>query len=157
MDSIDYNLIAAAGGIGKTSHGKKEKAKKNGLQTKTPLKAHTKLKSKAKGIPMEIKIQTIQQKGNKCFMGFCPRCGGSIVKIEEGMHHFPHKGPHSTPDDPKYLWPTHDICQGYYHDHPKEEKELFERIEEHLEKIKSSVKVYWTVPKKGIGTEKEAN
>jgi hypothetical protein len=100
------------------------------------------LRSHYKPIPKSVKETVLIEKGDRCFMGFCGRCHGTRVTVNEGQHHFPHKGPHCTPDDPKYLWPAHDVRQEWYHEHPNEERKLFEQIEA------TGYTVYWRVPGK---------
>lgn len=104
---------------------------------KKRLKSKTRLKSNVKPIDKKLKEELFETKGSSCFMGLCENCGGLSQATD--LHHFPHKGPHSTPDDIKYLWPANQICHGYYHDHPVEEKELFKSIEA------AGWKVYWKV------------
>lgn len=143
-DKINYNAIAACGGQAKPTSPLK--SSKSGLKRQNhPLKRKTKLKNKFKPIPIEVKKAVLQEKGDRCFMGFCERCHGTRVMIHEGQHHFPHKGPYCTPDDVKYLWPAHDLCQGWYHEHPKEERELFKRLEA------AGHRVYWSIPIKSGG------
>ena len=121
----------------------REKKQKKGLQTKTPLKAKTKLKAHSHPVPPSVWQTVLENKGSFCFMGECENCGG--LSIATDPHHFPHKGPHSTPDEEKYIWPANRICHDYYHDHPIEERELFKKIES------AGWKVVWKVPVKGIG------
>jgi hypothetical protein len=118
MDIDAYRAIAECGGQAKPEPK---------VKTKKPLKAKKSLKSKSKPIPKEIKEAVLEQKGGRCFMGLCEHCGGMAEATD--LHHYPHKGPNSTPDEVKYLWPANRICHDYYHDHPLAEKELFKKIE----------------------------
>jgi len=136
MNLEAYDAIAAAGGIPKP-------------QSKRPRKGISRpnqvLKIYPEGIDLKVKIETIRIKGNRCFCGQCEVCGGTaIVTLEDDFHHFPHKGSHSTPDDPKYLWPAKRDCHDYYQTHPREERTLFKRIEV------AGIEVFWTVPKKEV-------
>lgn len=125
---MDYLAIAEAGGIPKPVRPK---------QKPKPLKSKTRLKSHYKPIDKKLLKELFETKGSFCFMGLCENCGGLSQATD--LHHFPHKGPHSTPDDIKYLWPANRICHDYYHSHPLEERELFKLIE------KAGWKVYWKV------------
>lgn len=116
---------------------------KKGLKQKTPLKAKTKLKTYHHPVPPDVWQTVLENKGCFCFMELCEYCGG--LSMATDPHHYPHKGPHSTPDKPEYIWPSNQICHGYYHDHPLEEKELFKKIEA------AGYLVIWKAPTKGIG------
>jgi hypothetical protein len=105
----------------------KEPKPKKGLQKRTPLKAKTKLKSHYEPVDKKLLEELFEMKGSFCFMGLCTNCGGMALATDP--HHFPHKGPHSTPDKIKYMWPANRICHDYFHNHPLEEKELFKLIE----------------------------
>lgn len=104
---------------------------------KTPLKSHY------NPISDKIKKELFEAKGSFCFCGECEHCGGTLQATD--THHFPHKGPHSTPDNLKYLWPVNRLCHDYYHDHPAEERMLFKKLEE------LGYPVYWKTQGKKIG------
>jgi hypothetical protein len=137
MNIEAYDAIAECGGISKRY---KSKQVEDTSKKQKGLKQKARLKSKSKPIPKEVKEAVLKEKGGFCFMGLCEHCGGTAEATDP--HHFPHKGPHATPDEVKYLWPANRICHDYYHDHPLEEKELFKKIEA------EGWKVYWKVESK---------
>lgn len=101
----------------------KPKKEKKGLKSKTRLKSHS------KPIPIELKREVIQVKGNLCFLGFCEHCGGRATVTEhDDCHHHP-KRSHQGQDIVAHLFPCLRLCHSYYEAHPLEEKEMFKRME----------------------------
>jgi hypothetical protein len=113
---IDYQAIAAAGGIPKPQPKKKPR--------KSPKKG---LKRTIHPVPKKVKEQALE-KSAFCFCGLCPVCEGLSVTIDDDPHHFPHKSQGGR-DIPEHIWMCKRICHGYIHDHPLEERALFEKIE----------------------------
>jgi 5-methylcytosine-specific restriction endonuclease McrA len=109
----------------KPHKGKRQPA---GLKQKTPLKSKTQLKANFKPIPKELKLKVLQEKGNLCFLGFCPNCGGQATVTEkDDFHHFPHKS-RGGKDCVEHLWPCRRECHQFIHDNPLIEKEMFKEI-----------------------------
>jgi 5-methylcytosine-specific restriction endonuclease McrA len=141
MNAEAYEEIAKHGGIPKPSKTKKTGGKQGEgfSRPNCSLKATKGLKKTINVIPLEVKVETFKLKGNLCFMGFCPVCGGQArVTLEDDFHHFVHKSKGGK-DKPEMLWPCKRDCHTHMHDHPLDEKEMFKLIEE------SGVKVIWKV------------
>lgn len=119
---MDYQAIADAGGIPKPA--RKEK-KTKGLKK-------SRLKSKREPIPEVIREAVFREKGCFCLMGLCEHCGGMAPATD--LHHVPHRA-HLGQDIPEHLWPINRICHSYYHDHPTEEREMFNLIESEGHKV----------------------
>ena len=101
--------------------GKKPKQQK-------PLKSKTRLKSHSKPIPIELKREVIQVKGNLCLLGFCPCCGGQATVTEhDDGHHFPHRS-RGGKDRVEDVWMMKHDCHIYLHDNPLVEKQVFKEI-----------------------------
>lgn len=132
---MEYEEIAAAGGIAKPVKAKKPKLK---------LRAKPRIKSHSKPISIKLKKEVIREKGNLCFLGFCPSCGGKFVTDHDDAHHFPHRS-RLGKDRVEDLWPALRLCHDFIHKHPRIEREMFKRIEE------AGYKVTWKAKTKGIG------
>lgn len=116
----------------------KEKKPRKPLRAKTPLKSHY------EPIPLKLKREVLQEKGNLCFLGFCPNCGGQATVTEsDDFHHFPHKS-RGGRDCVKDLWPSLRVCHHFIQTHPWEEKEMFKEIEA------AGIPVVWKAKTKGI-------
>ncbi len=134
---MDYQAITNAGGIAKPI--KIPKLKK-GLKKKTPLKSHY------EPIAKDIKKAVLEEKGQLCFLGFCPVCGGRApVGMNDDLHHFPHKS-RGGKDCVAHLWPSRRECHDYIQTHPQIERMMFSEIE------KAEIKVEWKAKTKEIGT-----
>jgi hypothetical protein len=133
---MDYYAISNAGGLAKPV---REPKPKKGLKKRTPLKA------RYNSIPLEIKIAVFQEKGNRCFWGFCEHCGGqAIVTVNDDFHHHP-KRSHRGKNIVDHLFPCLRLCHSYYEEHPLEEKEMFKRMEA------AGIPVIWEAQTKGLG------
>lgn len=121
---IDYAAIADAGGIPKPQPKKKPQGKKRKNSTIAPNKG---LKRTVHPVPKKVKEQALE-KSAFCFCGLCPVCRGLPVTVDDDPHHFPHKSQGGR-DIPEHVWMCKRICHGYIHDHPLEERALFEKIE----------------------------
>jgi hypothetical protein len=117
------------------------------LKTRKALKSQSKLKATCKAVPLQVKEDSIKLHGPRCYAGECRICNGQLITTNDDPDHFPAKGPHSTPDLPKYIFMAHRRCHRYYTDHPAERRELFQRIEA------KGIPVFWEIEeRKGIGT-----
>jgi hypothetical protein len=95
---------------------------------KQGLKCGKPLKSKGNPIPLKVKKAVLEQKGNRCFLGFCGQCKGLLCTVADDFHHKPKRsqlGKHVV----AHLFPAKRSCHDYYETHPKEEKEMFKRME----------------------------
>lgn len=122
---IDYDAIAAAGGLPKTSSSNREAVKER--KTKKAPAAKKKPK-KSRIIPKEVKEATLQ-KSRFCYVGMCPYCRGKRVTVHDDFDHYPARAQGGR-DIPEHGWMARHECHMESHNHPKQRKEMFKRIEE---------------------------
>jgi len=124
---IDYDAIAAAGGIPKIPRPNREAKKERKTRKNSTLVTKKKLKKTIRIIPKEVKEAALE-KSRFCLCGFCPVCGGREVTIKDDAHHFPHRSLGGK-DIAEHVWMSKRQCHRYLHDYPDVEREVFEKIE----------------------------
>lgn len=121
---IDYDAIAAAGGIPKPSRPNREAVKER--KTKKASAAKKKPK-KSRIVPRAVKEATLE-KSRFCYVGLCPYCGGRRVTVHDDFDHYPARSQGGR-DIPEHGWMARHDCHMKSHANPKQRKEMFEKIE----------------------------
>lgn len=101
--------------------------KKGNKQKNSSLTATKRMKRTIRPVPKKVKEQALE-KSAFCFCGLCPVCGGLPVAADDDPHHYPHRSQGGR-DIPEHIWMCKRECHGYIHDHPAEERAMFERID----------------------------
>ena len=107
---------------------KPQPRKKQGkTKQNSTLSAKKGLKRTVHPVPEEVKKQALE-KSAFCFAGECPVCGGLPVTVDDDPHHYPRRSKGGR-NIPEHIWMCKRVCHSYIHDHPAEERAMFERIE----------------------------
>ena len=107
---------------------KPQPRKKQGkTKQNSTLSAKKGLKRTVHPVPEEVKKQALE-KSAFCFAGECPVCGGLPVTVDDDPHHYPRRSKGGR-NIPEHIWMCKRVCHSYIHDHPTEERAMFERID----------------------------
>lgn len=117
---IDYDAIAAAGGVPKISSPNREAIKERKAK-KAPSAKRKRI------VPKEVKEAALK-KSRFCYVGLCPYCGGRRVTVHDDFDHYPARSQGGL-DIPEHGWMARHDCHMKSHANPNQRREMFKKVE----------------------------